>query len=427
MKRCSPAIVESETTAAGHATSPASTTRNESVAPPRARNLKVMHVINSMAVGGTENGVLNLATRLVDGFEHHLCCIRNYDAELVHRFQLQQVTALNLRHSRLSCFVPQLVTAIRSYRPDIVHSRNWGAIESVFAARLARIPVVIHSEHGYEIDVLSKTPLRQRWTRRLACAAADAFFTVSRDLRDFHAAQAGIPVERIQVLYNGVDSHHFAPNQGLRMKMRDEHRIAPEDFVVGAVGRAVAIKDYKTVIRALGALSRKRVPFKLLLAGDGPELPGLVALAESVPGVGPNFLALGRRSDVPELLAGMDVFVQTSLREGMSNTLLEAMSTGLPAVVTSVGGNPEIVENGRTGWLFRPGDVEHLSNLLMKLAADRNLGAEVGRAARLQVEKMFSQQRMLESYRELYSELAGKRHVVRGWPQAGFTINEERA
>jgi sugar transferase (PEP-CTERM/EpsH1 system associated) len=386
------------------------------------RVLKVMHVVNSMSLGGTEKAVLRLATALTAGFEHRICCIRGFDPQLTKSWlATEQVVSLNLRSSRFSFFVPALLRAIGSYKPDVVHSRNWGAIEAVLAARMAGVPVVIHSEHGYEIESLSRTPVRQKWMRRLVCSTADAVFTVSRELRGFHASQAGVRPEKIRVLSNGVDTQTFAPSRQSREQIRSELGISSADFVVGAVGRVVPIKDYATLIRAAGKLAEGGRNVKLLLVGDGPELPSLRELAQSLPSMGHRFLAVGRRDDVSTLLTGMDVFVQTSLGEGMSNTVLEAMASGLPAVVTRVGGNPEIVTPG-CGWLFDPGDVQHLSQLLLMLAGDRNLCARVGQAARSRVEEAFSHEIMLENYRQLYMELAHKKHLFEtcNWAATGL-------
>jgi len=386
--------------------------------PPKAeskrssmRALKVMHVTNSMSLGGTEKVVLRVATQLTDGFEHSVCCMRSFDPDLVSAcLPPGQFRALNLAPSRFAFFVPKLVQAIRAAKPDIVHSRNWGAIEAAIAARLAGVPVVIHSEHGYEVESLTKTPRRQQWMRKLVCSTADAFFTVSRELRDFHAGQAGVDRNKIRVIYNGVDTVRFGPRPASRSKVRAAFGIAPGDFVAGAVGRIVPIKDYKTLLQATSVLATQVPNFKLMIVGDGPELQSVSALAKSL-GVPDRVLIAGRRDDIPDLLGAMDVFVQASLREGMSNTLLEAMSTGLPALVTRVGGNPEVIHEGRTGWMFAPGDFESLSQLLLKLAEDTDLRAAAGQGGRLRVQQIFSNQTMLDNYRSLYLELAGKRKV----------------
>ena len=378
-----------------------------------SRVLRVLHFTNSMRLGGTEQVVLRVASTLNEGFEHYVCCTRNFDPDLVQRWlRPEQFRALHLPESRLAFFVPRLMGSIRACQPDIVHSRNWGAIEAAIAARLARVPIVIHSEHGYEVEYLSKTPRRQRWMRRLVCSSADAFCTVSRELRDYHASEAGVMPERIRVIYNGVDTARFAPNPLSRARVRAELGIAPDDFIVGAVGRMVPIKDYPTLVRAAGIAAAKIPNLKLIMVGDGPELDRIHDLIRGIPELGDRVLPVGRSHDVPALLNAMDIFVQTSLREGMSNTLLEAMSTGVPAVVTRVGGNPEVVDEGFTGWLFAPGDVSDLSGLMLRLATDPGLRARAGEAARRRALEMFSHETMLENYRALYLELARKRKLI---------------
>lgn len=393
----------------------------------QSRVLKVLHFTNSMCLGGTEQVVLRVASTLSEGFEHYVCCTRNFDPDLVERWlRPEQFKALNFPESRLAFFVPRLMRAIRECKPDIVHSRNWGAIEAAIAARLARVPVVIHSEHGYEVEYLSETPRRQRWMRRLVCSSADAFCTVSRELRDYHAAQAGVRPERIRVIYNGVDTARFAPAPLSRVSIRAELGIAPGDFVVGAVGRMVPIKDYPTLVRAAGMAAARLPNLKLLMVGDGPEFERILDLAQNIPDLHGRFVPVGRSPDVPALLAAMDVFVQTSLREGMSNTLLEAMSTGLPALVTRVGGNPEVVDEGITGWLFAPGDVNGLSGLMLNLAKDIGLRARAGEAARRRTLNMFSHETMLENYRALYLELARKRKLISKLDWAGSEVHPGR-
>ncbi|HET7871807.1 MAG TPA: glycosyltransferase [Terriglobales bacterium] len=376
----------------------------------QSRALRILHVTNSMGLGGTEKVVLKLAGKLSEGFDHRVCCIRNYDSGLIRNaLRPEQFMALDLQPSRFAFFVPALMKVIRACKPDIVHSRNWGAIEAVFAARLAGVPVVVHSEHGYDVDGLHKTSLRQRLIRRLAYSTADVVFTVTRELQEFHAACARIPASRIGVLYNGVDTCSFAPRPDLRARIRKAYGIGPEEFVIGAVGRMAAIKNYDTLVRAAGVLARHNLNFKLVLVGDGEQLASLSSLSQSLPGVAERILFLGQRDDVEDLLNAMDLFVQTSLREGMSNTVLEAMSSGLPVAVTGVGGNLEIVRESETGWLFGPGNVEELAQLLLRLAADREACRRAGKAARAHVEKSFSNESMIENYRSLYTDLASRK------------------
>ena len=379
---------------------------------------KIMHVVNRMAMGGMEKGVLKVAVNLVEGLEHHICCIRDCDAEFVQRLLArEQITELKVPKSKLSPSLLRIASAIRNLQPHIVHSRNWGAIEAVIAARMMRVPIAVHSEHGYEMSSLENPSLRQRFARRLVLAMADRFFTVSRELRQFHARQARIGEEHIGVVYNGVDTQRFAPDQISRQLVRKMLGFSEHDFVIGAVGRMVPIKNYETLIQAVARVLKVRA-CRLLLVGDGPELSHLKELGQSLIGDQPSFTSVGRCDDVTKLLNSMDVFVQTSFSEGMSNTILEAMASGLPALVTRVGGNPEIIEEGFSGWMFSPGDVNQLSDLLFKLAGDEGLRKHAGRAARKHVQDLFSNQTMLENYRAMYFDLLQKRGLLPRAPLA---------
>ncbi len=304
---------------------------------------------------------------------------------------------------------------MRAYRPHIVHSRNWGAIEAVPAARLARVPVVIHSEHGYELEMIDGLSRRQQIFRRLAYAMADAVFTVSQDLRDYHARQAGIPASRIRVIYNGVDTGKFAPRREMRLQARNQLGLPEGSFVVGAVGRLVPIKDHTTLLKAVEVLAHRGIEVRVLLVGAGPELGRLERYVANSAVLAQRVLFCGSSDSVADLLNAMDVFVLSSVSEGMSNTLLEAMASGLPAVATRAGGNPELIEEGCSGWLFRPGDDADLAGRLEQLASHAELRQELGRRARKRAMEHFSIERMIQEYQNLYRELATRRGVaVRG-------------
>ena len=304
----------------------------------------------------------------------------------------------------------RLVRIMRQYRPHIVHTRNWGAIEAVAAAKLAGVPVVVHSEHGYEVDMFAGLPMRRRLFRRAAYAMTDAIFAVTRELRDFHARQAWIRPELMGVMYNGVDTQRFAPCKETRAAMRKELGLPEESFVVGTVGRLVSIKDHQTLMKAAALLLGSGIDVRVLLVGSGPEREKLQSLATDALEGRVSFAGDSKR--VLGMLNAMDVFVLPSLNEGMSNTLLEAMACGLPVLATNVGGNPEIIENNINGCLFAPGDIERLANKLKLLARDPPLIHQLGTAARNRAIESFSLSRMLETYRSFYLHLAARRQVA---------------
>lgn len=373
--------------------------------------LRVLHVISYMGRGGAEMGILKLIAGLGEDFDHRICTTRGYDAKFVQsHFSEQKMYTAGHPDLKLQFPLFRLARIMRQYRPHIVHTRNWGAIEAVAAAKLAGVPVVIHSEHGYEVDMFAGLPMRRRVFRRAAYAMADAIFAVTRELRDYHARQAWIRPERMGVMYNGVDTQRFEPSSASRAAMRKELGLPPESFVVGAVGRLVPIKDHQTLLKAAGLLSKNGIDVHVLLVGSGPERERLQALAANTLEGRVHFA--GDSSRVPEMLNAMDVFVLPSLNEGMSNTLLEAMACGLLVLATNVGGNPEIVEDNISGCLFTPGDTAWLANKLTLLAGNPALIHQLGTAARNHAIESFSLSRMLDTYRSFYLDLAARRHVA---------------
>lgn len=380
-------------------------------APVPAERLRVLHVISYMGRGGAEMGILKLIAGLGSEFEQRICTTRGFDAEFVHN-QLSRDEPYVAGSPELKLQFPlfRLARIMRRYKPHIVHTRNWGALEAVVAAKLAGVPVVVHSEHGYEVDMFAGLPLRRRLFRRLAYGMADAVFALTRELRDFHARQAWVAPETIGVIYNGVDTERFAPNRESRMAMRAELKLPENSFVIGSVGRVVPIKDHQTLLKAAAKLAETGMDVRVLLVGSGPEIENLRRQAAG--SLSGRVYFAGDSDRVPELLNAMDVFVLPSLREGMSNTLLEAMACGLAALATNVGGNPEIIENDADGCLFKPGDFEWLAAKLKILATDREVARQMGAAARRRTTETFSLSCMIKNYRAFYFDLAVRRKVV---------------
>jgi len=385
-------------------------------APARLRApapLRILHIVNRLDKGGTELAILKLIAGLSDGqFEHRLASLRGTDPQL-ENIPLPGGSLLNLGETKSGFQFPlfRLASLMRAYRPHIVHSRNWGAIEAIPAARLARVPVAIHSEHGYELDMLAGLPQRRRIFRRAVYEMADAVFAVSNELRDYHARQAWVPLHRIQVIYNGVDTQRFCPRPELRASLRRKFCLPENRFLVGTVGRMVPIKDHPTLLTAVESLISSGIDAHAILVGSGPESNNNQLLVKNSPNLNGRVTFVGDSNEVPALLNTMDAFAVTSISEGMSNTLLEAMAVGLPVIATAVGGNTEVIEGLYYKWLFSPGDSEALASRLALLASSQDLREQYGAASRQRVVDHFSLGRMLDSYRALYFELATRRKI----------------
>jgi sugar transferase (PEP-CTERM/EpsH1 system associated) len=376
--------------------------------------LRILHVISYFGRGGAEMGILKLIKGLGEGqFEHEICTTRGFDPEFAaSHFSLGKVSSAGTEEKAYQFPLLRLARIIRRFRPHIVHTRNWGGLEGVPAARISAVPVVIHSEHGYEVEMFGGLPLRRRMFRRAMYPLASIVFAVTRELRDFHAAQAWVRPQSIKVIYNGVDTIRFRPSEQLRMATRRELNIPDSSFVVGSVGRLVTIKDHRTLLHAARSLAESNIDVRVLLVGAGPEMAALQSQASGA--LAGRVTFAGDSDRVPELLNAMDIFALPSLGEGMSNTLLEAMASSLPVAASRVGGNSEVIESEDHGWLFSPGDVGTLVRILSRCEQDRKLGTEIGRRARIRVTSVFGLDRMMENYRSMYLDLAAKCRVPDG-------------
>jgi sugar transferase (PEP-CTERM/EpsH1 system associated) len=364
--------------------------------------VRILHLVDAFGLGGgVENGIANLVHHMDPTlFEHTLCAVFRLGPDL-QRFPTDRVRIVSLGHSggRFSTQLPALVKLIRELKPDIVHSRNWGALEAVPAARWAGTSFVIHSEHGVE-EVIEE-PFRRAVFRRVAYGLAHAVFAVSEGLRATLVRRTGFPAAKFGVIHNGVHTKRFRPDLEARARMRRELGIESDRFCIGCVGRMNAIKDYPTAIRAIAGLDAR---CSLFIAGKGPDLPSLRALVASSPEIAGRVTFTGSLDRVPDFLRAMDCYVLSSLTEGISNSLLEAMATALPVVATKTGGNPEVVVDNESGLLFPVGDAVTLAHRLRSIEANSELRDRLSRGALERVRERFSLRAMVSRYEELYAK-----------------------
>lgn len=379
-----------------------------------SRRLRVLHVFDRLDVGGTEKTVLKLIRGLnPERFDHYICTLRGSRPEAETWTAGVTVVDAGRPGAQLQFNVPRLVGTMRRLRPDVVHSRNWGGIEAVIAARLAGVPFVIHSEHGYELEDSLGIPFHRRLFRNISYHCADRVVTVSSELRDYHARQAWWSPERIQVLRNGVNTQAFRQQPVLRREVRGRLHIPTDAFVVGSVGRLIKLKDYDTLLLAAARLIPEFPHLYVLLVGHGPEMTHLQELARQTPKLRGRVLLPGVVANPAEMLNAMDVFVLPSLVEGMSNTLLEAMATAVPVVASRTGGNPEVIGDSRCGCLFSPGDASGLVDQLRKLVTEPDLRLAYALFGQKRAAEQFGLQRMLDQYDTLYRQGAVKRRLRR--------------
>lgn len=373
----------------------------------------VAHVIFRLDVGGLENGLVNLINHMPsDRYRHAIVCIdRSTDFKKRIKRADVEVVDINKRPGRDPRAQLRLFSALRSLQPEILHTRNLAALDALLPAAFAGIRHRIHGEHGWDVNDLGGTNPKLKWLRRLYTPLVTRYVTVSRDLNRYLTEVVRIDARRIRQLYNGVDAVRFSPSAdraGVRAAYLPD--AGDDEVVVGTVGRLQPVKGHATLIAAFAELlSDPAVPrekLKLAIVGDGALRDALVEQARDA-GIADRCWFPGHLDDIPGAMRCLDVFVQPSLAEGVSNTILEAMATGLPIVATDVGGNPELVMPEQTGKLIPSDNPAAMSVALKAYVLDANLRRMHGTAARERVMSQFSTDKMIQRYLDLYDECRG--------------------
>ena len=371
--------------------------------------IRIMHVVDHLGKGGLENGLVNLINGLdPDRFEHVVYAMRQLGPNADRLPAHVRVICMGKRDTDFPVQVRRLARDIRSVDPHVVHSRNWGTVEAVAAARWVRNCAVVHSEHGLETDAYAREPWRRIWFRRVAFELADRVLAVSYQLRDLHARRTGFAARRIGVIHNGVDERRFFADAAARLRMRAELGIAESEFCIGCVGNLLPVKDHLTALRAVARVAGVLRRWRLVIAGEGSERPKLEAFINEHPEWKARVSLFGTTDRIPELLNAMDVYLLPSLSEGISNSLLEAMSCGLPVIATEAGGNPEVVVEGKSGLLFPPGDTAKLAEQLLMLEGSPEMRAQLAKQSVSRVRQEFSIDSMGRNYARLYESLGQK-------------------
>jgi sugar transferase (PEP-CTERM/EpsH1 system associated) len=371
----------------------------------------ICHVVYRFAVGGLENGVVNLINHLPPSrWRHAVVSLTDIDPTFAARIRTPGVALHALHKPPGQGFRqwPALVRLFRQLRPAIVHTRNLAALEAQLPAWWAGVPGRVHGEHGRDAEDPDGSSRKHQWMRRAYRPFVQHTIALGRELADYSRQRIGIPPGRLHTIYNGVDTERFQPAAAGRQPLAGSPFKDPALWLVGTVGRMQTVKAQPVLARAFAlALQQQptlRTRLRLVLVGDGP----LRAECERVlreAGVADLAWFAGERGDVPDVMRGLDCFVLPSRAEGISNTILEAMASGLPVLATAVGANGELVMPGVTGRLVPAGDASALAEGLVHLAQDAEGSAALGRAGRRRVEQRFSLGAMVAAYESVYQRV----------------------
>jgi glycosyltransferase involved in cell wall biosynthesis len=372
--------------------------------------IKVVYVIGSLDVGGTEGQLVQLVTRLDPRrFEPLVCCLSSsgpYSNTLkaagIHVEVIGLRRPVICRPHKVTAEIARLVRFMQTEKPFIVHALLfWAYIIGAYAARLVKVPVIITGRRGlghFKADKPCYLSL-ERFANRMT----DVIVANSEAVKHDTIQREGVDSSRIRVVYNGIDVSQYdcAPDPELRASLQ----IPSKAPVVGVVANLIHYKGHRFLLEAAQQVLRGCPSVKFLLIGDGPYRMNLEALAKDL-GLEKSVTFLGRRQDVPRLLALMDLLVLPSLEEGFPNAILEAMAAGKPVVATRVGGVQEAVLHNTTGLLVAPRDVLALSEAIHSLLGDSIRARAMGRAGRDRVATSFGIDRMVSETQQLYEELA---------------------
>jgi sugar transferase (PEP-CTERM/EpsH1 system associated) len=375
----------------------------------------VAHIVFRFDYGGLENGVVNVINRIPEEQYRHVVIALTEATEFAYRLREGvTVRTIGKRPGKDFGAYVRLYRLLREIRPDIVHTRNAGTMDCALVAFLAGVPVRIHGEHGWDKFDPDGTRRKYRWFRRALAPFVTRFVTVSDDLRRWLIGNVKVRAEKVLHICNGVDIERFQPRNSEDKAVLPARLTRDAGVVVGSVTRFSEIKDPLNLVEAFIAIRSRHLAgepnLNLVMIGDGDLLEAARSRIRDA-GLEDVCWLPGSRDDIPELLRAMDVFVLGSLREGISNTVLEAMASALPVIATKTGGNPELVQSGENGLLVASGDSDELARAILDYVHNEKRRLDHGTASRDRVISAFSIQRMVGAYRDLYNhELAEKGH-----------------
>ncbi len=359
---------------------------------------KVLHMVMSLEYGGAEKVVVNLINNMVhSGFEFSIFALDGVGPLKEQLPESVDISSFDRKNGIDFSLPLRLSRAIRSYKPDVIHFHNttclfYGAI----AAKIASCRNMVYTQHG-----ISPERKRMLMALRVVSRMLNKAVAVSGNIAEYFDNIYGVDKIRIELIINGIDEEKFRKNDGDGLKAQYGINGGP---VLGHVARLSPEKDQMTLLKSFSTVVSNMPKAKLVIVGGGQLENALKSFTEKL-GLTDNVIFAGSRQDVGEFLDMFDIFVLSSLREGTSLTLLEAMAKGLPVVATDVGGTPDVVDHERTGLLVPASDPDSLADALLELLQDKDRRREMGDESRRKIEKAYTLNVMGDKYADIYNSL----------------------
>ncbi len=371
--------------------------------------IRVAHVVGRLSLGGLELEVIKLLKQL-DKARYQAAIIATENItpgarELV--AQEIELFELNKRAGVQWQVIAQIAAFCRSRRIEILHSHNWTTfLYGVLGGLRARVPILIHGEHGRETHDYAPS-FKQRLACQVLARRCERLTAVSEDIIPLLVSSWKVPARKIVKMPVGVALHEFDCHAD-RGAAKRKLGLPEEVFVLGTVvGTFRPVKDMPTMFRALQLVRQKNPRAVLVVIGGGNLKTAEQQAVEC--GVASGVRFLGERHDVARVMAAFDLYLNSSLYEGMSNAILEAMAAGVPVVATQVGGTPAIVREGETGLLAPPSAPESFAAAIQRLIADESLREKMKNTARAYVERQHAHEQYVQLHERMYEECYARR------------------
>ncbi|MBN1994484.1 MAG: glycosyltransferase [Anaerolineae bacterium] len=371
---------------------------------PEEKKIRLAHLVDNLDRGGTQTWLMILVKGLAElGFAQRIYCLNEVvNSGIVQNLEASGARVVIIGRPRLYMLVGffQLYRDLQAWQPEIAQTIL--QFSNVLGRPLARrlgTPIIISSIQARNAHV----PPPLLFLDRLTARWADLFIAVGRQAIPFAIAHEGVPPDKVLYIANSIEPD-LADRSQIRTSIRAELGISAKTKVLGMVARLSAKKAQRDLLEAYAIVVKTHPNTALLLVGDGPLRAKLERQARQL-GIERQVIFLGDRTDVPDLLAAMDLFAHPSLSEGMPHAVMEAMVAGLPVIASAVDGVQDLIVDGESGWLVNPAQPQQLARRIIFALENQALWPHLGQAAARRIASEFSPQKMVAAYSAVYREL----------------------
>ncbi|RMF94138.1 MAG: glycosyltransferase [Candidatus Schekmanbacteria bacterium] len=357
------------------------------------KKIKVLHLLSSLNIGGREKVAIDIVNNLDrEKFLPFLMSLRPKGT--MQKKVKEDVKIITYNKSDKLDFgaYRRISNVLKENQIDILHTHNPGGfLYGFIGGKLAGVKTIVNTEHGFEYNINFKKRLAESFCRRFTTLT----IAVSEDVKKRLGASG-----MIRVLHNGIiiDEKDYSSE---KEKIRRSIGVMEDEVLIGCVARLAYVKNHRCLFRAFKIASDINPKLKLLIVGDGYLKENLLSLREEL-SLRNKIIFYGETDNVSKVLNALDIFALTSVYEGISITILEAMACGLPVVATKVGGNPDVIEDGKSGILAENGNEKEIAEAFLVLAKNKELRINFGCTGRKIVYERFNFKNTLQEIENIY-------------------------